>query len=404
MIIRKQLALLLIAALLIVAVTGCGNRSKYMTNSEADSSFVTSSSTSPNVVSPSDSQTAEVQATQPPAQPTPTSPASSKPEPTATPKPSTTVAPTKSPAPVSTFADIKESPAQACSEIHNEKKLDTVKSYLFDPRKVKVGDRIAGMTLASIQKTKEGITDPSALYLEFCGTTEVTGTYIYHKQTEYLSDVVYFYPDPSSLSKLPNIILETGEPRKSVLVFPNLSEEQKRYFSPWESKGKVTMTLTDYKLNFAHTHIWDTAQIAKITKTSRYSSAKLSDGTLLYENQAPVSWKGMQIEVLNYGVGVSPTSTLQNDLSTQLAEEKVGKGIEIAAKEKVTIGNEDLTMVTVLHNGIHKLVLLKYWNEPAVKNIRNIYSLVATYSTQADIKEVKKELLEIARTWQPFQK
>lgn len=122
----------------------------------------------------------------------------------------------------------------------------------FELDKVKVGDKVVGMTIVSIEP----------YLIKFSGETTITGTYKYYGDNEaFLANNVFFENlDSASLSKIPKVVSDT---RNIWFGFSN-QDYAKSIFGSKGSFGTATIVINDYTINLAQSEVWNTATLIKV--------------------------------------------------------------------------------------------------------------------------------------------
>ncbi len=129
---------------------------------------------------------------------------------------------------------------------------------IFEGEQVKVGDTVAGMRIVSLEIHPENGADYDA-YICFEGEATVTGTFKHMKDDEFLGDEISFKVDEASQGILPKL---RHDERYVWFTFSN-REAAAEAFGPPGSEGTATVTIKDYCINYAHTEIWNTAELTK---------------------------------------------------------------------------------------------------------------------------------------------
>lgn len=293
--------------------------------------------------------------------------------------------------------DIKES--ESCEQIHDLKKPDTVQGNQIDLSKVKVGDKIVGLTIVEITKKIPGVIDDHAISIRFCGNMKVSGAFVYHKNHEYFSNAISFVPDNQSLQQIP--LLSSGvKDRKSVIVFHRIPVAVKEKLGEPEKRGTATFEITNYNIRRAATEVWDVAEVLNISDVNKHVAATLPDGTPLFENQSPVKWGNMLVQIINNGSGRSGKPDLKPDVFSQIAYGTDGSGVDVYEEQELEANSKKYTLAFVKQNGENKYVLLEYVPHPSEKDITMIHSIVVT--TDEKPETVKPFLAELTKTWKHY--
>jgi hypothetical protein len=135
----------------------------------------------------------------------------------------------------------------------------------FDVTKAKVGDKVAGMTIKTIEpydKTKGNLSGDNAK-VTFTGEATVTGNYAYDSETGLsLKDPVCIHTlDASSADKIP--MLSTDTDNYTAFCFSN-QETAKPKFAPVGSKGVATVVIKNFILNMSPSGTVNTAEFVKL--------------------------------------------------------------------------------------------------------------------------------------------
>ena len=290
--------------------------------------------------------------------------------------------------------------AESCEQIHDSKKPDSIQGNQIDLTKVKVGDKIVGLTIAEITKKIPGVTDENAISIRFCGNMKVSGAFVYHKNHEYFSNAISFVPDLESLQQIPFLNSEVKD-RKALIVFQQIPVAVKDRLGEPEVSGTATFEISNYTIRRAATEIWDTAEVLNISNVNRHVAAILPDGTPLFENQSPVKWENMLVQIINNGSGRSGKPDLKSDVSSQIAYGTDGNGVYVYGEQELEANSKKYTLAFVKQNGENKYVLLEYVPHPSEKDVTMIYSIVVT--TDEKPETVKQFLAELTKTWKHFE-
>lgn len=134
-------------------------------------------------------------------------------------------------------------------------------SNLFDARKAKVGDQVAGLRVTKVEVHNAADDDYDA-YVDFEGEVTVSGTFKHNLNDEFLDNEISFYVDEKSVASLPML---AHDQRNVWFMFMNHDEAEKA-LGPAGTEGKATVTIKNYSINYAHTEIWNTADLVKAEK------------------------------------------------------------------------------------------------------------------------------------------
>lgn len=127
----------------------------------------------------------------------------------------------------------------------------------FDGTKIKIGDSIAGMkvTRVDVSKDNEGV-------VQFTGKVTISGTYSYEEPNDFFGGFI-FEADKESLSRIPHLL---GDERDNWFVFEN-QEKADQVFGKEKSKGKATITIDQYFINYQAKEVYNTAILDKVIQT-----------------------------------------------------------------------------------------------------------------------------------------
>jgi hypothetical protein len=135
-------------------------------------------------------------------------------------------------------------------------------SHLFDGEKTKAGDRVANMTIVEADiAVSEAIPEYGPIgTVKFSGETEVSGTFEYVKDHEYLGEALTFTADEDSAARLPRL---RNDQRKVWFVLENL-EEAKSMLGSVAEKGTAVIVIDDYVIRYEPTEVWNTARLVRV--------------------------------------------------------------------------------------------------------------------------------------------
>lgn len=134
-------------------------------------------------------------------------------------------------------------------------------SNLFDARKVKAGDQVAGLKVSKVEVHNAGDEDYDA-YVDFEGEVTVSGTFKHNLNDEFLDHEISFRVDEESSELLPKL---AHDQRYVWFMFMNHDEAEKAFGAPG-TEGTATVTIKNYEINYAHTEIWNTADLVRVDK------------------------------------------------------------------------------------------------------------------------------------------
>jgi len=131
-------------------------------------------------------------------------------------------------------------------------------SNLFDARKAKEGDLVAGLKIVKVQVDSPEMEDYDA-YVDFEGEVTVSGTFKHNLNDEFLDHEISFKVDEESEALLPKL---AHDQRYVWFMFMNHDEAEKALGAAG-TEGKATVIIRNYSINYAHTEIWNTADLVK---------------------------------------------------------------------------------------------------------------------------------------------
>lgn len=132
---------------------------------------------------------------------------------------------------------------------------------LFDARKVKAGDLIAGLKVSKVEVHNASDPDYDA-YVDFAGEITISGTFKHNLDDEFLDHEISFMVDAESAKLLPTL---AHDQRNVWFMFMNHDEAEKAFGAPG-TEGTATVTIKNYEINYAHTEIWNTADLVRVDK------------------------------------------------------------------------------------------------------------------------------------------
>lgn len=139
--------------------------------------------------------------------------------------------------------------------------VEIKESNLFDARKVKAGDQVAGLTVCKVEVHNASDEDYDA-YVDFEGKVTISGTFKHNIDDEFLDHEISFNVDEESVDMLPKL---AHDQRYVWFMFMNHDEAEKALGTPG-TEGKATVTIENYSIKYAHTEIWNTADLAEVRK------------------------------------------------------------------------------------------------------------------------------------------
>lgn len=132
-------------------------------------------------------------------------------------------------------------------------------SNLFDAGEIKVGDEIVGLKVVNIE-VQDVAEEDYAAYVDFEGEVTVSGDFKHNLNDEFLDHEISFRVDEESAAKLPKL---AHDRRYVWFMFMNHDEAEKA-LGPPGTEGKATVTIKDYSIKYAHTEIWNTAELVRV--------------------------------------------------------------------------------------------------------------------------------------------
>jgi hypothetical protein len=117
---------------------------------------------------------------------------------------------------------------------------------VFDARKVKIGDKVAGFTISELDVNAVDDNNYFAK-VKFKGQVTVTGELLFEEPTDSSEGwglLNYFIPDKSSINKIP--VLNNSEERNGFTIIDNLSELENLRKKSMRFKAKIM--IKDYEL------------------------------------------------------------------------------------------------------------------------------------------------------------
>ncbi|KUO68675.1 MAG: hypothetical protein APF77_14820 [Clostridia bacterium BRH_c25] len=152
-------------------------------------------------------------------------------------------------------------PVEENIAVENPPAVEEKESNLFDARKSKVGDKVAGLRITKVEVHNASDEDYDA-YVDFEGEVTVSGTFKHNLDDEFLDHEISFRVDEEWASKLPML---AHDQRYVWFMFMNHDDAEKALGAPG-TEGKATVTIKNYSIKYAHTEIWNTADLVKAEK------------------------------------------------------------------------------------------------------------------------------------------
>jgi len=171
------------------------------------------------------------------------------------PKPKQSEQPVVTPTPTPTQAAV---PPETVTPSPTPTPAAVEETNLFDARKVKAGDQVAGLKVNKVEVHNASDEDYDA-YVSFEGEVTVSGSFKHNLNDEFMDHEISFMVDEESAEKLPKL---AHDQRDVWFMFTNHDEAEKVFGAPG-TEGKATVTIKNYNINYAHTEIWNTAELVK---------------------------------------------------------------------------------------------------------------------------------------------
>jgi hypothetical protein len=135
-------------------------------------------------------------------------------------------------------------------------------SNIFDIHTVKVGDRVAGMEVVSVQPENSNFPlSVDNVRVKFRGEATVKGTYEYTNEGLLEGLVCMTSLDPASQAKLPQMKQLLDRP--VWFCFENNTFAQTQ-FAPPGNKGTAEIVIRDYNYVSLEADVWDSAVLVKV--------------------------------------------------------------------------------------------------------------------------------------------
>lgn len=143
---------------------------------------------------------------------------------------------------------------------------------LFNLKDVKVGDKIAGMTIKSIKKISDLITPPEDVPLSennvsivFSGQVTITGEYRYEKESEVGGiEILGFSLDETSSKLMPRLTYQKNDP--VYISIANIDEAKEKLGITKDGEGMATIIIDDYSLNSYPSEVSNTGKLVSVVK------------------------------------------------------------------------------------------------------------------------------------------
>ncbi|HYF74942.1 MAG TPA: lipoprotein [Candidatus Nitrosocosmicus sp.] len=139
--------------------------------------------------------------------------------------------------------------------------MEEKESNLFDARKVKAGDMVADLKISRVE-THNASDDDYDANVDFEGEVTVSGTFKHNLDDEFLDHEISFNVDEESAALLPKL---AHDQRNVWFMFMNHDEAEKALGAAGTG-GKATVTVKNYGIKYAHTEIWNTADLVRVDK------------------------------------------------------------------------------------------------------------------------------------------
>ncbi|MBU7314282.1 FG-GAP repeat protein [Paenibacillus oleatilyticus] len=156
-----------------------------------------------------------------------------------------------------------------------QKTIDSVNTSIFDPRKIKVGDKIGKLTVESYERIMTDVFNDAEYvtqaFIQFSGEVKVTGSFKRHPlDREYLAGQVVFQMDDNVDFPRMKIRDKPQELRQDEwVVLASDDKEMKQKFGPPGSEGKATIIISNYRVQYGHTEISDSARLREVISIER---------------------------------------------------------------------------------------------------------------------------------------
>jgi hypothetical protein len=132
-------------------------------------------------------------------------------------------------------------------------------SNLFDARKIKAGDQVSGLRVSKVE-VHNATDDDYDAYVDFEGEVTVSGTFKHNLNDEFLDHEISFKVDEESAARLPML---AHDQRYVWFMFMNHDDAEKALGAAG-TEGKATVIIKNYSIKYAHTEIWNTADLIKV--------------------------------------------------------------------------------------------------------------------------------------------
>ena len=147
------------------------------------------------------------------------------------------------------------------AEVNSPPVAEEEESNLFDARTVKAGDQIVGLKVTKVEVHNASDEDYDA-NVDFEGEVTVSGTFKHNLDDEFLDHEISFRVDEESVALLPML---AHDQRYVWFMFMNHDEAEKALGAAG-TEGKATVTIRNYSIKYAHTEIWNTADLIGVDK------------------------------------------------------------------------------------------------------------------------------------------
>ncbi len=146
-------------------------------------------------------------------------------------------------------------------EVTSPPAVEEKESNLFDARKAKAGDQVAGLSVSKVEVHNANDEDYDA-YVDFEGEVTVSGTFKHNLNDDFLDHEISFKVEEESEALLPKL---AHDQRYVWFMFMN-HDEAEQALGAAGTEGKATVTIKNYGIKYAHTEIWNTADLVRVDK------------------------------------------------------------------------------------------------------------------------------------------
>ena len=138
--------------------------------------------------------------------------------------------------------------AAGCSKSEESPSPDknAVVSNVFKVEKIKVGQKIAGLEVASASVDSLEWSDEPGLAAQFKGEVTLSGTYTHYENSPLLDHEIVFAVDEASSHKLPRLNIDK---RDNLFVFTNHDRAEDE-LGPGGSSGRATIVIDNFNIYY----------------------------------------------------------------------------------------------------------------------------------------------------------